>query len=160
MFQNICLTFAVYMKSKCVGEQVGYLVQTCRDTEGCLVKINRWWLKCVVRYVAYSEFQTGNCMFKVNNRNTRKRCEIFSKLTIKIPERHHWRRSGNFIVNFEHISHLVLVFLLLSRYQQGWLGPCGRIKDLINNKDNKVISKNKEKNIRLSKKNVGNDISI
>ena len=24
-----------------------------------------------------------------------------------------WRRSGVFIVNFEHISHLVLVFLLL-----------------------------------------------
>ena len=31
--------------------------------------------------------------------------EIYSKLTIKIPERHHWRRSGIFIVNFEHISH-------------------------------------------------------
>ena len=29
----------------------------------------------------------GNCMFKVNNRNTRTRCEIFSKLTIKTPER-------------------------------------------------------------------------
>ena len=26
----------------------------------------------------------------------------------------HWRRSGTFIVNFEHISHLVLVFLLLN----------------------------------------------
>ena len=30
---------------------------------------------------------TGNCMFKVNNRNTRTRCEICSKLTIKTPER-------------------------------------------------------------------------
>ena len=28
-------------------------------------------------------------LFKVNNRNTRKRCEIFSKFTIKIPERRH-----------------------------------------------------------------------
>ena len=27
-------------------------------------------------------------LFKVNNRNTRKRCEIWSKLTIKTPERH------------------------------------------------------------------------
>ena len=45
----------------------------------------------------------GNCMFKVNNRNTRTRCEIWSKLTIKIPKRHQWRRSGIFIVNFEHI---------------------------------------------------------
>ena len=37
----------------------------------------------------------------------------FSKLTIKISKRRQWRRSGVFIVNFEHISHLVLVFLLL-----------------------------------------------
>ena len=45
------------------------------------------------------------------------RCEICSKLTIKTPERHassQWRRSGVFIVNFEHISHVVLVFLLLT----------------------------------------------
>ena len=56
----------------------------------------------------------GNYMFKVNNRNTRARCEICSKLTIKIPERRYWRRSGVFIANFEHISHLVLVFLLLT----------------------------------------------
>ena len=34
-------------------------------------------------------------------------CEICSKLTIKIPERRDWRRYGIFIVNFEHISHLV-----------------------------------------------------
>ena len=29
---------------------------------------------------------------------------ICSKLTIKIPERRHWRRSGIFIINFEYIS--------------------------------------------------------
>ena len=33
----------------------------------------------------------GIYMFKVNNRNTRTRCEIFSKLPIKTPERRHWR---------------------------------------------------------------------
>ena len=38
-------------------------------------------------------------MFKVNNKDTR----------IKI-----WYRSGIFIVNFEHISHLVLLFPLLT----------------------------------------------
>ena len=38
-------------------------------------------------------------MFQVNN---------------KVPEQRHWRRSGVFTVNFEHISHLVLVFLLLT----------------------------------------------
>ena len=53
-------------------------------------------------------------MFKVNNRNTRTMCEICPKLTIKMPERRQLRRSGVFIVNFEHISHLVQVFLLLT----------------------------------------------
>ena len=56
----------------------------------------------------------GSYMFNVNNRNTRARCEICSKLTIKTPEQHHLRRSGVFIVNFEHISRLALVFLLLT----------------------------------------------
>ena len=35
-------------------------------------------------------FPAGNYMFKVNNRNTRTKCEICSKLTIKTPESHHW----------------------------------------------------------------------
>ena len=41
-------------------------------------------------------------------------CEIYSKLTIKTPERRHRRRSGVFIVNFEQISGIVLVFPLLT----------------------------------------------
>ena len=45
----------------------------------------------------------GIYLLKVNNR-------ICSKLTIKTPE----RRSGVFIVNFEHISHFDLMFLLLT----------------------------------------------
>ena len=53
-------------------------------------------------------------MFKVNNSNTKVRCDICLKLTIKTPERRYLRRSDVFIVNFEHISHLVLVFLLLT----------------------------------------------
>ena len=63
----------------------------------------------------YTEFlkhcPPGIYLLKVNNRNTRTRYEICSKLTIKTLERRHWRRSGVFIVNFEHI---VLVFLLLT----------------------------------------------
>ena len=50
---------------------------------------------------------------KVNNRNTRIRSEICSKLTIKTPERAPWRRSIISVVNFEQISNLVIVFLLL-----------------------------------------------
>ena len=45
----------------------------------------------------------SNYMFKVNNRNTRSRCQKCSKLTIKTSE-----HSG------EHFSHLDLVFLLLT----------------------------------------------
>ena len=56
----------------------------------------------------------GNFMFNVNNGNTRTSCEIYPKLTIKTPERRYWGHSGVFIVNFEHISHLVLVVLLLT----------------------------------------------
>ena len=41
-------------------------------------------------------------------------CKICLKLTIKTPEQRQWRCSGVLIVNFEHISHLVLVFLLLT----------------------------------------------
>ena len=41
-------------------------------------------------------------LLKVNNKNTRTRCEICSKLTIKTPERRQWRRSGVF-ANFEHV---------------------------------------------------------
>ena len=63
-------------------------------------------------------YPLGIYLLKVIIRSTRTRCDICSKLTIKRPERHHWLRSGVFIINFEHISLLVLVFLLLtgSRY--------------------------------------------
>ena len=40
-------------------------------------------------------------LFKVNNRNIGKRSEIYSRLTIKIPERRDWGRSGVFIINPE-----------------------------------------------------------
>ena len=62
----------------------------------------------------------GIYLLKVNNKNTRTRCEIFSKLTIKTPER---RRTVVLIVNFEHISHLALMSLLLTLNMQL---PAGR----------------------------------
>ena len=55
----------------------------------------------------------GIYLLKVNNRNTRARSEICSNLTIKTPERRQWHRSGVFIVNFKHISHLLLVFSIV-----------------------------------------------
>ena len=50
-------------------------------------------------------------MFKVNNRNTRTRCKICSKLTIKTPERRHFPSAS--IVNFEHVPvGWVLIYVL------------------------------------------------
>ena len=55
-------------------------------------------------------------MVKINNRNTKTRCEICSKLIIQIRFGvfivNFGRLSGIFIVNFEHILHLVLVFFI------------------------------------------------
>ena len=53
--------------------------------------------------VKRSHILAGIYLLKVNNRNTRARCEMCSELTINV-----------FIVNFEHILHLVLVFLMLT----------------------------------------------
>ena len=69
----------------------------------------------IIQSLSIRAIPTVNYIFKVNNRNTSRRCETCSKLTIKTPERRHWRRSGVVIVNFEHISHLVQVFLVLTR---------------------------------------------
>ena len=51
---------------------------------------------CTINY-----FQAGVYLFKVNYRNTRKRCKICSKLTIKTAKRRHWRDLP--IVNLEHV---------------------------------------------------------
>ena len=53
-------------------------------------------------------------LFKISNSNSRKRYEICSKLTRETPERRRWRRSSVFIVNFEHILHIFLGFVLLT----------------------------------------------
>ena len=51
-------------------------------------------------------------LLKVNNRNTRKRCETCLKLTMKTAEQRQWCCSSVLIINFEHMLHLFLVFLL------------------------------------------------
>ena len=49
----------------------------------------------------------------------------WSKLTIETPEQGViWNRSGVFIVNFEYISHIVLVFLLLEHAIPRWAVSC------------------------------------
>ena len=68
----------------------------------------------LLRFATFTNNPAGIYLLKVNGRNTRTRCEICSKLTIKTLKRQQWTRSGVFTVNFEHISHLALVFLLLT----------------------------------------------
>ena len=53
---------------------------------------------------------TNIYLFKVSNRNIRKRCEICSELTIKIPERRQWRRSDVLLLNL-NIFHTFFYFL-------------------------------------------------
>ena len=70
---------------------------------------------CIIDFQPDTNSPANICLFKVKNKNIRKRCEICSKLTTKT---RYWHCSGIFIVNFEHISHLFGVFLLLTLNKQ------------------------------------------
>ena len=60
-------------------------------------------------------YPAGIYRLKVNNiEKLEQGVKHVQKSTIKTPERCQWRRSGIFIVNFEHISHFVLMFLSLT----------------------------------------------
>ena len=96
MVTNIFMVFSIFLELRCYYLNLKLLVM--------VIEVNLFEL--FVRQLGESN-PSGNYMFKFINRNTRTRCEICSKLTIKIPD-------GIFTVNFEHISHLVLVFLLLT----------------------------------------------
>ena len=78
-----------------------------------LAGMRRVFSQCI-KAAENSKYPASNWMFKVNNRNTKTKSKICSKLTIKTPKRLQWRCSHVFIVNFEYIPHLVLVFLLLT----------------------------------------------
>ena len=59
----------------------------------------------------WSKNPANSYLFRVNNGNLRKRFELYSKSRVKKTEQRQWRRFGVFIVNFEHISSLFLMFL-------------------------------------------------
>ena len=59
-----------------------------------------------------SQCLAGIYLFKDGNGNTRPTYEICSKLAKETLEQRQWRGSGVFIVNFEQISDIVLVFPL------------------------------------------------
>ena len=67
--------------------------------------LNTWlWIRNIIRIINLY-MKTYIYLFKVSNRNTRKRCEICSKLTIKTTKQSQEGHSGVFIVNFKHILH-------------------------------------------------------
>ena len=69
-------------------------------------------------------YPAGIFLFNVNDGNIRTIYKICSKLTTKTPEQRQWRRSGVFIINFEQISHIALVFPLLTlRKKKCRMGP-------------------------------------
>ena len=80
-----------------------YLIQIC----SCGLDIDSNFLLHGAIFIDERHISANIYLFKVNHRNTRKRCEICSKLTMKTLE----RRPAVCIVNFERISHLFLVFL-------------------------------------------------
>ena len=55
-------------------------------------------------FTVHSKIHLTFFLFKVNNRSSRKWCEICSHLTIKTIERRELRRPYVFVVNFENIS--------------------------------------------------------
>ena len=91
-------------------------------TKFAVIEFPRWTIdvitiiiqRRVTHFWRLKRFLAGIYLLKVNNRNTRKKYEICSKLTTNTPERLHWNRSSVFIVNLEHTSHLILAFLLLT----------------------------------------------
>ena len=107
-FLFFCFVLFLFWKSEL--NMVGFEKQETSSISGCGDYLLKSWSEKVV--------PTGIYFFKVNNGNTRTMCEICWKLTIKITEWRHWRRSGVFIGNFDHISHIVQVFPLLTLNRQ------------------------------------------
>ena len=60
-------------------------------------------------------------LFKVNNRDTRKRREICSKLTIKTSKRHHWRHYCQLWTYFTSFSSVSIVDFHCRQVNVGWI---------------------------------------
>ena len=92
-FSWVCRCAIIRSKTICSCQWTG------AGTTRMINKINISWSYILTCYTFYLY---ENTQVKVN------------KLTTKTTQRRQWRRSGEFNVNFELITHLFLVFLLLS----------------------------------------------
>ena len=76
-------------------------------------------------------------MLKVHNRSTRRRWEIWSKLTIKTPERRHWPRFDVFKVNFTYFARFSSASIVdfeqvnISYELVPWISIYSRAEDVI-----------------------------
>ena len=109
-----------FKKNTCKREK--YILCFCRFREGFQSSTAVWlvvgyektenrrmdYRSCKI-HAQQCKFKINKILLKVNNRNFRTMHEICSKLAIKIPD-----TISLLFVNFEHISHLFLVFLLLT----------------------------------------------
>ena len=73
------------------------------------------WIKQLLKVssLVHPHISVNICLLKVNNSSARIICKISSKLTIKTTERLQWS-FWCFTVNYGHISHIFLLFLLLN----------------------------------------------
>ena len=121
-FMQFQMAFAMTYKNKIERHTSGFQYTNCTGsgfrgiscTWPSFYRIQTWlvWRVHPPRVSAYiREIPAGNY-----NRNNRGKSKICSKLTIKTPERRQCRRSDVFIVKFEHIGHLVLVFMIHKKH--------------------------------------------
>ena len=99
-----------------------YLGIICRRSMVAMVAINtlqKSWISSWAKLCEHASFLKNSYLakiylFKVSYRNSGKKCQICSKLTIKTQKRRQLRRSAVFVINFEHIPHVFQVLLLLT----------------------------------------------
>ena len=71
-----------------------------KQPPGCTFK-ERWYEHSQLKELALA-YPANNYLLKVDNRNTRKRCDICSKLTIKTPERRQVCKLTHFSLDFHY----------------------------------------------------------
>ena len=100
--KSITLFFIVnFVYSLLLTDFAYYFVVSIVDSE----QVNAGWVN------SYQSQKMFTCS-KSTIGTLEKTCKIRLKLTVKTPERRHWRRTGVIFVNFEYISHCFLELLL------------------------------------------------
>ena len=105
-FNESCKMFRTFILKNTREWLIPYLVDILSTAE--------WRGNIQARTPYILAFPANIYSLKVKDRNARNWCEICSKLVRKTSRQRQRHGFNVFIVNFEHISHFFLVFLLLS----------------------------------------------